>query len=154
MCYFISVGLPRKFHTKWLGLLPEDLQSLPSRYGELESKIKDLPVTTIVRGMCSCDLWNREGSLNSQKRYERKGWSASKVARALENRQKSDFHPNLHPEFRRWLADAAQDAGKAYLFVHWDSQTIDLRQTVSITVERFRDQSTSIPDEQLIEIKP
>lgn len=37
--------------------------------------------------------------------------------------------------------------------MHWDSEEMDLGQTRLMTVEEFRNQETSVQDEQLIHLK-
>jgi len=153
MCYFISVGLPAKAQQKWLKLLPPPLRFQPPYYPELGAAMRHFPQVVVIEGTCSCGLWNPEGNDNSEKRYKRKGWSNSKIARAKENRQKVGFAPNLHSGLRAWLADAAQEAGEAFLFIHWDAERLNLDEKVEIWVEEFRAPEFFIKDEQLLRIK-
>ncbi len=153
MCYFINVGLPPSSQLKWIDLLPQKMHAWPSRYEGLSEKMNGFSVVSVGLGMCSCDLFNQGAIEESFKKYEKKGWSESKIARAIENRKKSNIHNNLHPDFRCWLADAVEETKKAYLFVHWDSKDINLEKTALMTVDEFRNQQTYIQDEQLICIK-
>lgn len=153
MCYMIAVGLPKAAHQKWLDKLPQPMRAWPAHYTGLSSRMDNFSIFIVGTGMCSCDLFNRGSNENAVEKYRRKGWSKGKIERAIENRKKSNLHAGLHPELRRWLADAAVDAGEAYLFVHWDSDALNYEQQLSVSAEEMREQRFHVKDEQLIHIR-
>ena len=115
--------------------------------------MSNFPVVIVGTGMCSCDLFNQGSEENVYEKYRKKGWSKGKIERAIENRKKSNRHAGLNPELRRWLADAATNAGEAFIFIHWDSDELDYSQRVFISAHEIREQTLHIKDEQLIHIK-
>ncbi len=136
------------------------MHAWPSHYVAIAEKMNGFSVVIVGYGMCSCGLFSRGAPEHVFKTYDKKGWSKNKIARAIENqaramenRRKSDLHANLHPDFRRWLADASADAKEAYLYIHWAWDELALESEFIMSLEEFRAQETYIKDEQLIHIK-
>jgi hypothetical protein len=153
MCYFINVGLPQKAKQRWIEKLPRNLYASAGRYEKLSELRNDFSVVTITNGMCSCDLFNRKSDEDEFKKGKKKGWSENKIARAIENSRKAAIQNNLNPDFRRWLSEVVEDAGEAYLLVHWDADPLDLKSPIVLVVEAFRRAETYIADEQLFHLK-
>lgn len=149
----IAVGLPKPAQQKWIDRLPQPMRAWPAHYEGLSAEMHNFPIFIVGTAMCSCDLFNQGADESVFEKYRKKGWSKDKIERAIANRQKSNRHKGLHPELRRWLADAAADTGEAYLFVHWDSDDLKFEQRVSVSPEQMREQTFHITDEQLIHIK-
>ena len=149
----IAVGLPKSAQRKWIDNLPQSMRTWPANYKGLSTAMRAFPVFIVGTSMCSCDLFNKGSDESVLKKYQRKGWSKNKIERAIENRKTSNRHAGLHPELRRWLADAVTDAGEAYLFVHWDSDELQFDHHVLVSAEEMRNQTFRIEDEQIIHIK-
>lgn len=150
----ISVGLPESAQEKWIRNLPHFMRILPGRYKGLAEQMNLFSPFVVVQGMCSCRLFVSGSYEATLKKYKRKGWSQSRIERTLADIQKNRVAFGLNIELRNWLADAAMDAGEAFLFVHWDSDALNYEQTVSLTIEQMRDAKIEIKAERLIQIKP
>lgn len=156
MCYMMVVALPPEAQQRLLVHLPEGMRFWPSRYEELPVRMKHWqPVIVGTGRMCSCDLFKFQADENIdslRSKYAKQGWSQAKIGRALVSRKPSGFEGNLHPELRRWLADAVTEAGEAYLFVHWDSSMIEINPDVTLSISELQNTSYQITDEQLYHI--
>lgn len=149
----ISVGLPKSAQEKWIKQLPDSMRILLGRYDGLAQQMNGFAPFVVAQGVCSCRLLVSGSYEATLKKYKRKGWSQSRIERTLADIQKNRVPFGLNVELRNWLADAATDAGEAFLFIHWDSDSLDYKQTVSLTAEQVRDAKIEIKNEQLIHIK-
>jgi hypothetical protein len=137
------------------------MRAWSAHYETLSSQMRNFEVFIVGTAMCSCDLFNRDSEENVYRgseenvyeKYRKKGWSQAKIERAIANRKKANLHAGLHPELRRWLADAATEAGEAYLFIHWDSDELKYEQQVSMSSEEMREHTVPVKEEQLIHVK-
>ena len=153
MCYMISVGLPDSAHEKWIRNLPNSMRILPGRYDGLSEQMNHYSPFVVAQGVCSCRLFVSGSYEATIKKYQRKGWSQSRIERVLAEIQNNRVPFGLHIELRNWLADAATDAGDAFLFIHWDSDALDYEQKASLSTEQMRDAKVEIKAEQLIHVK-
>ena len=149
----IAVGLPKSAQQNCIDKLPKSMRAWPAHYQGLSSEMSDFSVVIVGTSMCSCDLFNQGSTENLFERYRKKGWSKSKIQRAIENQKKSNRHSGLDPELRRWLADAATNAGEAFVFIHWDTNELKYEQRIQMSVDEMREQTIQIKDEQLIHLK-
>ena len=149
----IAVGLPKSAQQNWIDRLPQPMRAWPAHYPGLSSHMGDFEVFIVGTVMCSCDLFKRGSDEKLYEKYRKKGWSKVKIERAIANRKKADLHAGLHPQLRRWLAEAAMDAGEVYLFIHWDSDELKYEQHVSMSPEEIREQTVPIKEEQLIRVR-
>lgn len=129
------------------------MRAWAANYKELSSEMSNFPTLVIGTSMCSCDLFNQGSDENVQKKHRRKGWSKSKIERAIENRKKSNRHAGLHPELRRWLAEVANDVGEIFLFVHWESDFLNYEQRIEVSADEMAQQTFPIKAECLIHVK-
>ncbi len=153
MCYMIAVGLSKSSQQEWLDKLPRPMRAWPSQYKGLSSHMGDFEVFIVGTSMCSCDLFNRGSNENLYEKYRKKGWSRTKIERAIANRKKEELYVGLHPKFRSWLADAADDTKEAYLLIHWDSDVLNYKYQVSISPEEMREQTFPVEEEKVIRIR-
>jgi len=149
----IAVGLPKSAQRHWIERLPQPMRAWPAHYEGLAFQMHNFEVFIVGTGMCSCDLFNRRSDENVYEKYRKKDWSKAKIERAVADHRKASLHAGLHPEVRRWLADAATDAGEAYLFIHWDSDTLKYDLQVAMSPEELREQTVPVKEEQLICVK-
>ena len=163
MCYFVVVGLPEKSAEKWLARLPEEMAYVESPYAEL---MRGLRGYVITRGLCSCDLFHgsaerleehlRKELGRRRRKYRSQGWSEAKTERALADygRAQADVLAGLDEELRSWLCEAAREAKKACLFIHWESTAGDLvvGKEVRIPLDRLLHDSSVVEPEQLIHL--
>ena len=129
------------------------MRAWPAYYQGLSSETFNFPVVIVGTSMCSCALFSRGSDESVYEKYRRKGWSKAKIERAMANRKKANLHAGIHPEVRRWLADAATETGEAYLFIHWDSDELKYECQISMSPEELREQTVPVKEEQLIHIK-
>lgn len=153
MCYMIVVGLPKVTQQYWLEKLPPPSHAWPASYAGLSQQMGNFAPFVIGTVMCSCALHNQSSDTSVAERYRKKGWSQSKIERALADRKKADRHAGLHSAWRHWLADAATAAGEAYLYIHWDSDELKYGEAVLVLPQNLREQTFKIKDEQMIHIK-
>lgn len=154
MCYMIVVGLPQAAQQHWIARLPSGMRAGAARYEGLSTRMGGFPTFIVTTGMCSCDLFNRGSDQHTFKKYQKKGWSKTKIERAIANQKKANIHAGLHPDLRHWLADAAIATRHAYLLVHWDSAPLPCGAAIVLTAEELREQTLPIKDEQLIHVRP
>lgn len=130
MCYFITVGLaedkaeflerhvPRGFHIAAI-----------ENASVLQQMGQGFRTYLLTSGGCSCDLFT-ESSRSSEEdkrqrlrhKYERMGWSAARIERALEQRAKSRgaaSSPGLRIDVQRFLGQLAEVAGQVAVVAHW-----------------------------------
>lgn len=149
----IAVGLPISTQQTWIEKLPPPIRTWPANYQGLSSAMSNFPVVIVGASTCSCDLFNHRSDENISQKYRKKGWSRGKIERAVDNRKKSNRHAGLNPELRRWLADAATDAGELFVFIHWDSDELNYEQRIFVSAEEIREQTLQLKDEHLIQVK-
>lgn len=153
MCYMICIGLPQLRQQKWLDSLSQRMNFWPARYEGISAAMNGFPVVIIATSMCSCDLFNPRKDDNAEAKYRKKGWSETKIARILQNRNQAEMQSGLAFDFRRWLADAADDCGEAYFFVHWDSYALHYERRVLISSAQLCEPTFVIEEEQLFHVK-
>ena len=156
MCYMVVVGIPEEAERKWLPRLPEGLNSWMASYPGLSAHMDGFTPHIIGTSMCSCDLFHPEADPPYQlrKRYRRKGWSESKIDRAMENRRSTEKQNGLREDVRHWLAETVEEGGAAYLWVHWDSEERGIEQTVGISSIELRENTFPIEEEMLYYLFP
>jgi hypothetical protein len=155
MCYMIVVALPPAAQEKWLARLPSPLRRRPNRYPALPEAMSRWEPVTVVTAQCSCDLFHppdEAKTRNLRRKYERQGWSAARIERTLASRPPDGFPGSLHPDLRQWLAEAAKEAGGAYLLVHWDSAALEIGEAIRLSVADFRSPDCRIEEERLYRI--
>lgn len=127
MCYLITFAVPSAVGVE------------PGRYGGLEvdpfvnagsghDYSDGLSVFSLTMKSCSCDLYSAGGSDESKrekrlrKKYERRGWSAEKISRALGDSARADRQRSgLSNDVRSFLLQLLDRAAEVQLIVHWHS---------------------------------
>lgn len=137
MCYFITIGLPedkahvleahipRGFHVASVG-----------NSSVLRQMGHGFCTCLLMSGGCSCDLF-REPPTETEEdghplkdseqerlrhKYEKMGWSAAKIERALAQRSRGGGAVpliGLRGDVQRLLGDLARTAGQVAVLVHW-----------------------------------
>ena len=130
MCYFITVGLaedkaeslerhvPRGFHIAAI-----------ENASVLQQMGHGLRAYLLMSGGCSCDLFAEPSRVSEEEerqrlrhKYERMGWSAARIERALEQRAESReaaSSPGLRTDVQRFLGQLAEGVGQVAVVVHW-----------------------------------
>ena len=128
MCRFLTIATPRPID------LPESLPGLCVELyhggGGGHTYDHTLIPYSITNGGCSCDLvlapsreYDPEEELRKlQARYEKKGWSTTKVNRAVADHQKAArARPPIRSDLLAFLSQLVGSQGKFELILHWHS---------------------------------
>jgi hypothetical protein len=156
MCYMVVVAFPPSGPKERASSLSEPMHSWPSVYPGLSARMNNWQPHIVGTAQCSCDLFRPQSDakiLSLKRKYEKQGWSQAKVERALAGNGSTGFPGNLHPDLRRWLAASVQEAGEAYLLVHWDNATLEVPNAVRLSVAEFQESSCWIEEERLYYIQ-
>lgn len=121
MCYFVTVELPAELAELPAGLVLRECRHAlhPRRGGRL---------VEVTDGHCSCDFVRGHGDDEERlaTRYRKQGWSAARIARALEGyRAAAGRRCDKAAVFESWLAELATGHGSVPVFVHWASAPLD-----------------------------
>src|SRR5262245_19998354 len=97
MCFFLTIAVPAK-HVDRIGeMFGRGFQSYQSLNATITAALPpDHVAYHVTSGMCSCDLYARPNSrpdsdpmVHLRRKYEKRGWSESKIARAIEQTEAS-----------------------------------------------------------------
>lgn len=164
MCYFITVGIGDA-HAEALQ------RQLSGTFGAApvfnESILKHLPaghLTFNLGGVCSCHLYSKAhaepldaGRLRSK--YEKKGWSESKISRAISGKlsaQRESFK-GLRPDLLEQLCKIAAEVGRLFLVVHFysggvESEAVTVAGKKVVACDSLVSDDDLIPEDMLIEV--
>ena len=165
MCHFLTIAVPRK-------TVPEVPQEFLRRIRFDEhtnqSVTRHTPPNwtsfTATSGGCSCDFYHAqdvalERRTKLEKKYRKKGWSDTKIQRALESRRDE---PGRSAGLREDILDLVSNLGTAFgevrLSLHWYSgdvgtENFDLTDLGRIPLKDFRRDTTTLRDESTLTIK-
>ena len=151
MCYFVTLGVPsasegsvRFFSDAGFEVERSSNESLLTAFGTAAFHV------TI--GGCSCDLHSSDRDLRAK--YERKGWSATKIRRALRDRQSSGTH-GAGKRFRGALREFVSVAGEALVFGHWysgavEDEAVQPLRSVRIDIEQYLASDNVFREDELL----
>lgn len=118
----------------------------------------------ITVGGCSCGLFptprKTDHDESERRRYQKKGWSAAKIERALQASRsaRGRDHGNQNAQrFREGIAALLQRTSSLRLFVHmysgaFDSEPVSSRRSVRMTVDEYQKQHGVLAEDVLVEI--
>ncbi len=137
MCYFITLGVPEEKAEFFEQHVQRGFHiALIANASVLEEMGHGLRTYLLMSGGCSCSLFSephkeaggdpqaRQLSMQERLRhkYEKMGWSPSKIERALAQRPK-DRGPKafvgLRGDVQRFLGELATNVGQLAVLVHW-----------------------------------
>jgi hypothetical protein len=123
VCWFVTVGVPQAARQKMESIAQAHR---PLQFTSLAPSptVAVFPVGTscieVTHGGCSCDLYSAP-----RQRLERKGWSASKIKRALETKATGGARTGRPREsavaFKAFVAELIATLGSVDLFAHFYS---------------------------------
>lgn len=137
MCYFVTLGLPEnktefleKHVPRGLHIRRVELRSVQQQMGH------GICTYLLMSGDCSCAMFNEyrneaeEGRQTNEhvrherrrRKYEKLGWSLSKIQRALGQRttpSEAGSIYGLRGDVQRFLGELAANVGKLAVLVHW-----------------------------------
>lgn len=114
MCHFITIGVPKRRWEAVQELVPRGFQAcLTTNPSVLRTLPSDFKTFLLLSGGCSCGLYNQPGATPSRapdaerlrKKYEKLGWPAGKISRAIEQAESSRADTAT---FRGYRADVCQ----------------------------------------------
>lgn len=177
MCYFITIGLPegkteflehrvqRGFH-----IAPVANASILQQIGQ------DFRTYLLMSGGCSCDLFRepptkteaeRDAHTRSAKerlrhKYEKMGWSKTKIDRALAQRPKdrgTQAFVGLRGDVQRFLGELATNVSQLAILVHWydgdvEEPRIACTQGEIVRPETLLEERLRIGVDEILWIKP
>ena len=131
MCFFLTIAVPAK-HVDQIGaVFGRGFQSRLSVNPSVESALPTgFAARIVTRGTCSCDLYgpaHQAPSVDSadhlRRKYERRGWSNAKIARAIEqasnSRRPGSGASGLRVDVVERLTSLCRNVGSVAVFVHW-----------------------------------
>ena len=155
MCYFITIAIPIE--------KDEILASNKTRGIELsrtlnESIIKSIPngysAFLLTSGMCSCDLFAEEQEgvdkqkleASLRKRYTKKGWSKSKIDRAISQSTSSAEKTGrygLRDDIIFFICSLCNEIGTVYFIAHWykgdtETERIPVKGEMSLSTDQVQ----------------
>lgn len=155
MCYFITIAIPKE--------KDEILASNKTRGIELsrtsnESIMKLLPneysAFLLTSGMCSCDLFAEEQEgvdkqkieASLRKKYSKKGWSKSKIDRAISQSNSSSEKSGrygLRDDIIFFICSLCNEIGSAYFIVHWykgdtETEKVHTKGEISLSTDQVQ----------------
>ena len=157
MCWFVTVGVPQGAR--------QTMESIAKAHRPLQ--FSPLPTTPTVavfpagascmevtHGGCSCDLYSappepgqaEDQLARARQRLERKGWSASKIERALEAKATGGLRRGRPREaataFKAFIAELVGILGSVHVFAHFYSgnqheQAVGSPKAAAISLQSF-----------------
>lgn len=135
MCYFITIGIPYD-KTEFLeNHVPRELHvSTVANETVLRHMGPGVRTYLLASGGCSCDLFSEPRGANEnggdaelkrlRRKYERQGWSAAKIERALSQHtagsdETAQLVSGLRGDVQRFLGELAESVGRVAVLVHW-----------------------------------
>jgi hypothetical protein len=138
MCFFLTVAVPAKNVDRIDEVFGPALACRPSNNPTVARAMpRGYAARTATVGGCSCDLYARPGAASPadsadhlRRKYEKRGWSAAKIARAIEQAAKHGATTNrpangLRSDIIDRLRQLCQAAGGVSLLIHWYHGDVD-----------------------------
>jgi len=130
MCFFLTIAVPSKHADQIAQVFADRFQSRPTCNASVLSALpQHYAGQLITRNGCSCDLYARPQTANSidraehlRRKYEARGWSQAKIARAMEQAQSTTLQTptsGLHADVIERIQTLCRSVGSIALRVHW-----------------------------------
>lgn len=157
MCHFITIGVRKRHFEAAQGLVPRGFQAfLATNPFVLRTLPADFKTFLLVSGGCSCGLYRRPGSTPARvpdterlrKKYEKLGWSAGKIERAIEQAESSHVDPEHFCGYRADVCEVITEivgiASSVAVLVHFydglvDNESIEFGEPQRIHIEQLRE---------------
>jgi hypothetical protein len=161
MCHFLTISVPRN----QVPDVPEEFRrKLHFAEHTNPSITKYTPPDwisfTATSGGCSCGFYSAsDEKARLTKKYQKKGWSDTKVRRALDSHKSKPVRSaGLRSDVVGLVTELIYVFGEIRLSLHWYSGEIEtedflLNDAGCLTLESFRQDTTSFRDETIIRIK-
>lgn len=160
MCYLIIIAIPAKMsftiNQFSQSHLEKNMRLVPTLNNSITQFFqKNTTAFDLVRGTCSCDLYTRAGTGQTEKlrrKYQNKGWSEAKIQRALADKNMPN-PSHLRDDVVSFLQSLLNASGRISLFIHWYNGAFD---TEPINIKAQHDEQSSdalansIPEEVIV----
>ena len=155
MCYFITVSIPDSGVEILKSEMPRELHLIETSNPSITPHIPENYISYVVTtDGCSCDLFSEESGddeitkrINKlQRKYKRKGWSDSKIKRAIDQSISAAQSPKavgLRNDLLFYLSDVLNLLGEMMLIVHWyngdvETEKVLIRNKLKISTDLFK----------------
>ena len=123
----------------------------------------------VTAGWCSCGIYAgarkaKPGNLDHQRRkYEKKGWSAAKIERALASATRTHTTPQINPrdhaaQFADAIKTLVEGNGKVTLLAHFFdgafTEPFEISGSTRTSLEDYVTGGNSFPHDSLVSIQP
>lgn len=165
MCHFLTIAVPEKTVPEVPGKFRQKIHFTAHRNRSVtEHAPADWTSFTATSEGCSCDFYRASDDSSDHrsklaKKYRKKGWSETKIQRALENLKVAPTRTaGLRDDIVDLTTELAHAFGQVRLSLHWYSGDIEtekfvLRDAGQVTLQDFRAGTTALRDETTITIK-
>jgi hypothetical protein len=167
MCHLVTLGIDKSLGSALpaFGTARESLAVDPSRNPSVGRLFPpgDLLLEITVGG-CSCGLFPTPAKADhdegERRRYEKKGWSAAKIERALQSSRAArgrDRESENARRFREGIVALLRRTSSVRLFAHmyrgaFDSEAVSSLSSIRMTVDEYQRQHGALPEDVLVEI--
>lgn len=164
MCHFLTIAVPGKGVPEVpTGFRRKIHFTYHANRSVAEHTPDDWTSFTATSGGCSCDFYRPpnnapEDRSKLEKKYRKKGWSDTKILRALESRQTPVTQSaGLRDDILALVTNLVNVFGEVRLSLHWYSGDVEtenfaLNDAGRISLEDFRRDPTALGDETTIKI--
>jgi len=144
MCYFLTLGVPAKSADIMTSAAPRGFAiGLVQNRSVLAQLPPEFRTYLLTSGMCSCALYRRRSKRTEdpseflRRKYRKKGWSDSRIERAVEQASKAKARNEspfvgLRADVATIVAEIAHQTGRVAVIVHfYNGDTEDEMLTLS-----------------------
>jgi hypothetical protein len=171
MCFFLTIAVP-SLHAERIGeefgrgfqvhptANPSAMDAFPSGF----------VARLITSGMCSCDLYVRpqdahlpNSPTHGRLKYEKRGWSESKIKRALSQAEANaakpkQRNPGVHSDVVNRLQAICRVAGSVAMFVHFynseiETERLSLRPSNPCKCDQLSARAKELGEDQVLIVK-
>jgi hypothetical protein len=166
MCYFLTLGVPAKCADVMNSTAPRGFAlNLVQNQSVLAQLPPDFRTYHLTSGMCSCDLYRRHSKRAEdpseflRRKYRKKGWSDSRIERAVEQSSKHAKHKKpfvgLRPDAATIVGELARKTGRVAVIAHFyhgdtEQEAIRLGPVRSVTNEELLAARIPFDEDELI----
>jgi len=162
MCYFVFLGVPQKYSTA-LGHFGAGQLSIGAvKNVSLKTVFpENFSYAAVTHGGCGCDLYAEKpvGDVEekARARFVKKGWSKTKVERALESKKRAGFTRErpIYRAFRQLVVALAIETGSVCLYSHFFTgdvagEVLENGGTLRYSLAEYEDKEGTFPQDSLL----
>ena len=169
MCYFVTIAVPAQHADGISGVFGRGYQVFPTANRSVTAALPaGYSAHLLTSGMCSCDLYARPRDAGApvpearrRRDYENRGWSETKIRRALQQAKASarskwqEPFVGFRPDVVGGLQTLCRAAGSVAVLVHWysgdvESERLDLHSVPRCECEQLAARMRELAEDQLL----